>query len=278
MVVSSNSIFHFTKKIEILKKVLKAGHFKISYCLETYKIGESTYQIGVPMVSFCDLPLALANSHIKSYGAYSIGLTKQWAKSNGLNPVLYMSPNSNASKMLQPYLIDVINGDEFKDIRVRYQMTEVEPGKVLLKDVFSGSRGFRIDAFVGLLSFMKNYEGELWRKGKMINPKYKFYDEREWRFVPSFDDIDKTRVTYPQLMDKSEYEKWRSDDKEKPFMMNIQLDFQAKDISYIILKYERQISPCIAEIEKMNHLYKSVEEKRLLISRLYSTEKIKEDL
>jgi hypothetical protein len=47
-----------------------------------------------PMISFCDIPLALAKDQISKYGSYAIGLSKEWGISNQLNPVIYLESNS----------------------------------------------------------------------------------------------------------------------------------------------------------------------------------------
>ena len=38
-----------------------------------------------------------------------------------------------------------------------------------------------------LTYFLKPYEGKIYRDGKFSDGLVRFYDEREWRFVPPFD-------------------------------------------------------------------------------------------
>lgn len=87
MPLSSNSLIHFTKNKSTLCGILE-NDFKIKYCLETINAKRHQYIGAVPMVSFCDIPLSEVKDHIKKYGAYGIGLSKQWGIKNGLNPVL----------------------------------------------------------------------------------------------------------------------------------------------------------------------------------------------
>lgn len=68
-----------------MKKILM-GSFSISYCKETFVLDNARpYILGIPMVSFCDIPLSQILDHVKKYGNYGIGLSKEWAKSKGLN-------------------------------------------------------------------------------------------------------------------------------------------------------------------------------------------------
>jgi hypothetical protein len=93
MGLSSNTLIHFTKSIKALSGIL-TEHFKIKYCQEiVYSISDNSKLI-VPMVSFCDIPFSQIINHIDSYGYYGIGLKKEWAEKNGLNPVLYIEKNS----------------------------------------------------------------------------------------------------------------------------------------------------------------------------------------
>src|SRR5436190_20070413 len=95
-VVSSNTLFHFTDKIEYLIGIL-TKNFRARYCLEVFEdsVGERIAEIAddvnfaVPMVCFCDIPLSLTAKHLATYGYYGIGLTKQWAMSQRLSPLLY---------------------------------------------------------------------------------------------------------------------------------------------------------------------------------------------
>jgi hypothetical protein len=91
----SQSLFHFTNQAESLFDILKAG-FWPKYCLED--IGWQNFEkfdyIAFPMVCFCDIPLSRIAEHTGYYGSYGIGLEKEWAEKNALNPVLYISSKS----------------------------------------------------------------------------------------------------------------------------------------------------------------------------------------
>lgn len=89
MGLSSNSIIHFTNSSEALKGILR-NNFRITYCKETIQLDKQTVTFHVPMVSFCDIPLFEIKNHIDSYGNYGLGLTKEWAIKNKLNPVIYI--------------------------------------------------------------------------------------------------------------------------------------------------------------------------------------------
>lgn len=88
-----STLFHFTEK-QSLFKILK-DTFKVSYAREEITGPTHNRKFAVPMVSFCDIRLAEIKHFIdKKYGNYGIGLTKEWANRNDLNPVMYMSKHS----------------------------------------------------------------------------------------------------------------------------------------------------------------------------------------
>ncbi len=98
MPLSSNTLIHFTANKEALKGIL-ADNFKLKYCKEVLNWGDkSPMELYVPMVSFCDIPLSQIKEHISRYGHYGIGLTREWAVANKLNPVLYIQPGSSLAQ------------------------------------------------------------------------------------------------------------------------------------------------------------------------------------
>lgn len=81
MPLSSNTLFHFTDRIEGLISIL-SREFRPHYALED--LGDVFGQprdprdptIGVPMVCFWDIPLSQTGKHMQTYGNYAIGLTR----------------------------------------------------------------------------------------------------------------------------------------------------------------------------------------------------------
>ena len=96
--LSSDTLFHYTKRFKALLKVLKEG-FRPNHSIENFDFlindnSKSKSNYFIPMVCFCDIPISSTKNHIKKYGRYAIGLSKEWGKINGLNPVMYISENS----------------------------------------------------------------------------------------------------------------------------------------------------------------------------------------
>ena len=61
-----------------------------NYCYEDLSYRRNPGRgIGIPMVSFCDIPLSKTNLFVERYGKYAIGLTKEWAEDKRINPILY---------------------------------------------------------------------------------------------------------------------------------------------------------------------------------------------
>jgi hypothetical protein len=165
MPVSASTLFHFTDTFEKLRGILNSN-FHPKYCLENW---QGTFpppedrlgQVAVPMVCFCDIPLSQIGDHIKDYGNYALGLSKEWARKMRLNPVIYLNPGS----LVIEYIIAMF----------RATATMVVTGKSA--DLKRSARS------VELLAFTKPYEGVLTRVGREQQQKV-FYNEREWRYVP----------------------------------------------------------------------------------------------
>lgn len=68
----TSTLFHFTRRPESLLSILRDG-LKFSYCSE--KVTEEI-SLGIPMISFCDIPLLSCGEHRSKYGLYAIGFSK----------------------------------------------------------------------------------------------------------------------------------------------------------------------------------------------------------
>lgn len=177
--VSTKYLSHFTPKFENLLKIIDSG-FRPSECdeYEIYKKdyieinalknwysdlnGEEdkveSYKKKIPMVCFCDIPYTNASQHRRKYGLYSIALKKEWGIAQGLSPIIYLPKDSKVHVILKNLyclrnrLIRVTEEYEIPDAILINQQLEI------------------------LFEFIKPY----------INEKrdYKFYDEREWRYIP----------------------------------------------------------------------------------------------
>ena len=88
MNIYSNSFFQRVKSHTIIEKILEEG-FKAFYCKEEIFRGKNTPStfIGIPMVSFCDIPLAHVATN--NYGKCGMAMSRIWGRSRHLEPVLY---------------------------------------------------------------------------------------------------------------------------------------------------------------------------------------------
>ena len=93
--IYSNAFFHYTTK-EGLLGILQEG-FKASYCKEQFKDNKGDLRyIGIPMISFCDIPLSLISLVLYGNGEYAIGMKRSWGINKGLIPVFYYSNNKKS--------------------------------------------------------------------------------------------------------------------------------------------------------------------------------------
>jgi hypothetical protein len=247
MPLSSNTLIHFTKNKEDLKGIL-SSNFKLYYCKETIILDEIQSTFHVPMVSFCDIPLSEVKDHISKYGNYGIGLTKEWGRRNGLNPVLYIDQKSMLSKNIR----NVIN---------------YHAGKITENDFNDANE--EIKSAIDIVRYIKNYEGILKRVGQR-GEKYRFSDEREWRFVPEFSQDFEMLITKKDAPFKK-----AKIDSEIP---EIRLDFEPNDIRYIIINEDEEISEFIKHLRDCKgHKYTQHAVEKLA-TRIFTAEQIKTDL
>lgn len=250
MALYPNILFHFTNR-QSLYAILNST-FKVSYARERILGGTKIKEFAIPMVSFSDLRLSELKDNIGTYGKFGIGLTKEWAIRNGLNPVMYASQNSlfteNFMKGLEDFFKLVTNSD---DTSGRYETA--------------------YNNTINTLRYIKNYKGDLIRPNKKTIKDYVFANEREWRYVPpitdeflSFVSIDKIRTS----QQKSEYNKKVS---------HIRLNFKPDDIKYLIVEKDRDINALIGHLRQVKDGFSDDIIDRLA-SRILTYEQIERDV
>jgi hypothetical protein len=241
MNVTSNTLFHFTKNRETLVKILDTG-FKLSFCKEHYAInGVSSGFVYIPMISFCDIPLGQIINHVEKYGGFGIGMTKTWGIKHKLNPVLYIENNSLLSENIRSESWRSIRNSDniFKAI----DLIEYEKNKELV-DQIRKDIGKLLSYTSNQRMYFKNYEYDLIRKTEIIK-NYRFYDEREWRYIPN---KEQTRKKYDIPILEEDYSESISED----ILHNMpNLEFVIDDIKYVIVNSEQDINPLIENIKNV---------------------------
>ncbi|MFO4688872.1 abortive infection system antitoxin AbiGi family protein [Vibrio cholerae] len=245
MKLSSNSIIHFTDNIDAIYGIFSSG-FRLKYCKESISTPIDKLVFFAPMVSFCDIPMSQVKEHISKYGNYGIGLTKEWAERKGLNPVLYLERQSTVSKSMYLLLESILS----------------EAGE---PDVWEQNETYAAD----LVRFMKNYQDDLVRKNHPLIENYRFSDEREWRYCPPRENCT-DMILAERYMELFSAE---ANEKLQPF----NLEFEAKDIKYIVLEKESEIIPFIDFMRREkgeDYSYRDIE---ILSTRIVTSDQIKTD-
>ena len=268
----TSSLFHYTS-MECLKAILKEGFYP-NYCKEDFSIGEKGCVVGIPMVSFCDIPLTRAASFMDRYKSYAISLKKEWALEKGINPILYIN-NMNIISALKLYknyentLLDKVQkfgGNEYS-ISVSLNKSGNIPELVDFINMGISSSANRY-----LWGFSKTY----WNKERNVCN----YEENEWRYiVPEFKDVE-------WFWNGSEYNKWRgSKENEKPqaeaSLKQYKLQFDVSDITHLIVEKDEDVSNLIEYINVLDFIAGGNElsesNKSILISKIISVDKIGSD-
>lgn len=279
MSISSNSIFHHTRSIENLKKILDSGGFINQYCSEKIYINQRRkIGIDVIMVSFCDIPLVDYKRYYRKekesktefglgyYGDFGIGLTKKWAVKNKLNPVFYVQKNSVVADIFKP----------------------------ILKKLDSANPGDKFETNDDIIRFCKNYEGKPPKKDardSTSSTPYRYYNEREWRYVPQKDIIIGGK-TFPIVVKDFEINKDQDcrkpekDDANTILKESPLLKFTCEDITMIIVQKEEQVvivakilrKKLEEEMKSKRSSQKSIDEKFYqLTARIVTTNQLTED-
>lgn len=278
----TSSIFRFCNERNMLQKYLETGIFP-NYCEEDFSNNELNIDlvIGIPMASFCDIPITLLAEHYSRYGEYGLGLSKEWAIKRGISPIMYIT-NENTLKSILHLLYseqrhaNEVNSENFKEEALMSTIAGT-PDKL---DYFVKILSTKNEAYLNryLLGFIKSYMGTFEKK-KICN-----YSENEWRYiVPESEKI-------PWFWTHDDYVKWRSPKgltkcpKPEPNdeLKSHRLTFEAQDITYIIVKEESQIKHIVKKIRSLDALGGSCvplteEDKDLLCSKIISRDRIDKD-
>ena len=147
------------------------------------------------MVCFCDIPLGQIDQHVKTYGKYGLGMSKEWAMKNGITPVRYIhrgSPemNDDFANVVKKALNEALKeGKTFsekyaeiisKGIDVETDFTNIpERTKNLLVCLDEIATQYNEFFDKNFSPYLKVYEGDRSKKKNIV----RFYNEREWRSV-----------------------------------------------------------------------------------------------
>lgn len=227
---SSNCFFHFTKKIEHLINIMN-NNFMPFYCMEGLEyLNMPDLQIegmAYPIVCFCDIPLERHKTHKNNYGDYGIGLKKEWGinRKHHLTPVIYSHKESVSSASLKN-LMEFWNKHE----------------NILSEE---DNKKFK-NAVSTLMMHFKPYEGFLYDKDKkqFSLSKVRFYDEKEWRYIPLNCNGLKLNLEMQEYCD----EKILTIENEAIQKQN-KMIFQINDLEYIFLKSKSEIELFLSRLD-----------------------------
>jgi hypothetical protein len=234
MSISSRTLFHFTPKIDYLKDILQNG-FWPRYCRE-YGWGNKYVDFAVPMVCFCDIPLTQISEHSKFYGGFGIGVSPTWIRSHKtITPVQYVAANSWEFNSMNRILTKLKNGN----------ISQIELQKLVLAKKVSG--------------IAINKDGK--------KSKKKFYNEREWRYVP--DCVDQMAIPIGK---KEEFDSTTLSNETKDHRLTVDID----SIRYLFIPSESYRAKAI---QMIRDVYKGIAEPEqlILMSKIITIEQIKDD-
>lgn len=263
-------LYHFTDSLDVVKGIL-ADKFYGSYSRETFSWKNQTTPFFVPTICFADIPNDKVSEY-KSYGRYCIGLSKEWAVRNKLNPVLYIEKNSSISEVLIKSLYGSLGGilNLQQDVGKVQQVVDMakktkEPQHIVAAKTATDQLVSRMEAFefiIYSIYYTKHYQDDLELKTGEVVKNYRFYEEREWRHVPEF------QCAVCELkMSEADYKRWRGNG-PKPRLTNVSLDFDFADIEYLYVDNQENIKNLTEWIYNLNKQGLTEEIQKLLVGKI----------
>ncbi|WP_279486569.1 abortive infection system antitoxin AbiGi family protein [Aeromonas veronii] len=235
----SDSLFHFTKSLDVLKLILKNG-VEPRFCLEdiTWLNIKGLTKIGLPMSCFCDIPISRLKNHNEFYGGFGIALSKDWALKNGLHPIAYTTKGGHIQEL----------ADSLKNIMNENPTNEIN-----------------VLNFYRLISLVKPLIGLMKDKNGQEDIKVDFYQESEWRYVPKTVDV-LHEDNFSRDVDEA-------NDRVKEYA----LKFNPTDINYIFVNSDSDI-PKIIDIITNELNIANENEVKMLYSKVVSFERLRKDI
>ncbi|MDP4180082.1 MAG: abortive infection system antitoxin AbiGi family protein [Bacillota bacterium] len=264
--ISANTLFHFTRNTENLINILMDGFYPMCCVEDLGFIYEKDMKdaaktgFAIPMVCFCDIPLSQISNHVEKFGGYAIGLSKSWGESKGINPVMYELPNSNAIETIRASIgatIPYLTGRSLESEEYQEKMRKLA------------------NELIFFSCYLKQYKGQKWDGEGFSGNEIMFYDEKEWRYIPSYNKIIEKSIK-PYLFSHEFMDERKKSEFNSIFKQHFKLCFKPDDIKYIIVEKENEVLDMVNSIEKIETHF-SAEEIKLLITRVISVERLRAD-
>jgi hypothetical protein len=245
--ISSESIFHFTSSMHNLTNILK-NEFQPMLSFERIVLEDITLEGYFPMVCFCNIPLSQINRHIDKYGHYGIGMSYDWVKKTGLNPVLYLRAGSILSTHIKKIYLH------------------------LLQQGHNRRTDEATAALLDILRYIKAYRGNFYMNGRLIKRNVKFYDERELRYVPN-----PARVDGLYYLSEDKYNDPIQRNKADSKLGKLKLRFEPNDISYIIIDNQHEITEMVNVLNDIKRPKYSTRTVEILTTKIITCRQILKD-
>lgn len=200
--------------------------------------------VAFPMVCFCDIPLSRIEEHVNFYGEFGIGMTREWALTNGLNPLMYMAGHNGVAKAM-----------------MRMHQTAIKSKSK------TTSREFMVN-LRHVAMHMKPASGRMVINGEPVMKD--FYQESEWRLIAQQPQIE--RYLQPE-----EYEnELRRNEANELTKKHCLLRFLPRDVRYLFVRSDAEIPSLVNFIQTEMDTYPGADLK-ILVSRVTSLETLRAD-
>lgn len=311
MPLSSSSFFHFTSNLDAFKSILETG-FRVSPSIEirdraarVLNGGEAIVRtaLAVPMVCFCDIPVSLVKNHASVYGkksVYGFGLNREWGIKNGCEPVIYGHTKDRYQDISdwlrviyreeagKPEGVPDFWNNAFFKVYTDREENELDSSRILMPE----EMWYPKTDLLYKLARGKNYGRDSFPDA--IDSNYSFYDEREWRFVPSsikeLPYYREVELSHPKLtfsligdLEKRQFE-WFKKQRDSLIGRYENLKFCADDITFLIVDTDENAKTLVEWLMKRRsksiggNIGLTSSGRNLLISKIISYQTIESDI